>query len=1044
MSNPNVILCCGGSGLEAGVRLNRKLVHDPYWAPRLDQDLYFVGIDTNTDDLKKFRSDLQEDSRSVNQPFIQTIQTSASLQKLGPVVHRDLVEPYKNGRNRAGLERLKQHWWFKGEKPATAPRVYPLFKGAGQQPPVSFYLTWKHLATIGRQFDDLVHEIINRRSHMGIEHPPLHHLNVLLVSGLAGGTGRGGWQLVAAKAMDSLNRAIGDTGQAISPVCFFLDASCYPDRFENVSVENKLRANSLTGFSELSAWLGHEEEHELPYRLPSIEHPESPEADLIQLNEITGGSPLYSAMFAFGRNDMAVIGKSEDGFDMVSSALYALITHSVIQSVQINKGGHPFWGIGSAVYEVPIEDLKLFFEQDARRVVCEELISYRPADLAKEVSSFYKTAGLTTNALDMRMHETKHPSELQLLGRFARRQQAMMEPALDNLDSALESQDTEEALEMARVFDADLINQDVVRRALNDAILDGLADKARKRDDKGPQNLGDAILEAAITGPNSILRRHKSLQAAWKFLDEVTEKFRKQIQELQHSGIGPKDQGVNDPAVTIEREGNRLLRRKPFNEGVRENILFEARVHLLHSSVKQLLACLNEQYAQLMNRIRPIKNQLADATQHLRLRAQKFGEAAAKLEKEKALFTTKETADRSIVISKRRFQTRKLRPVKPESQDYAETVSRDSLLELLAEQILISASKPDASRPTERQRAEHAITEIVNAEVGVSPSLLEQFHIERIINKLRNFWIEYLHGVRNDAPRFNDLSRRFYKYFGVRVGISDNNNVLLEDGRSDLGFLTRMGAALVTVCRPYWSAKRSEDEGAQNVYLFMPTVISDSDLDAVHLDIRGLVGNDLNVEPKVYGRYTPVQDVDVSARVDGNPYMMLAYSDEAVLSLNDIRSLDYWKGKPALQQLLEAAESQVGESMFSRVGSDLGIGFADPRYVIDESYAARRWRPWYRAAAGSNGSNGSNGSGEAPDPAPPSEPAHFFAENGQPAPASPAHDWAPVQQPANPPAQPAPAEPELETPQHFLGDEHYPQSHPPHPDPQQPGTDPYG
>ncbi|MFT5467579.1 MAG: hypothetical protein ACI8UO_002684 [Verrucomicrobiales bacterium] len=986
MSNPNVILCCGGSGLEAGVRLNRKLVHDPYWAPRLDQDLYFVGIDTNTDDLKKFRSDLQEDSRSVNQPFIQTIQTSASLQKLGPVVHRDLVEPYENGRNPAGLERLKKHWWFKNDKPATAPRVYPLFKGAGQQPAVSFYLTWKHLATIGRQFDELVHEIINRRSHMGVEHPPLHHLNVLLVSGLAGGTGRGGWQLVAAKAMDSLNRAIGDTGQAISPVCFFLDASCYPDRFENISVENKLRANSLTGFSELSAWLGKEEEHELPYRLPSIEHPESEEADLIQLNEITGGSPLYSAMLTFGRNDMAVIGKSEDGFDMVASSLYALITHSVIQSVQINKGGYPFWGIGSAVYEVPIEDLKSFFEQDARRVVCEELISYRPGDVAKEAGSFYKTAGLNINALDMRMHESKHPSELQLLGRFARRHQDLMEAAFDNLDSALESQDTDESLEMARAFDAELIDQNLVRQALNGAILDGLGDKTRNRQEKGPKDLAEALLESAITGASSILHRHKSLQAAYKFLDEVTEKFRKQIQELQHGGLGSKDQGVNDPAVTIEKEGNRLLRRKPFNEGVRKDILFEARVHLMHSSVKQLLACLNEVYAAMMGKIRPLKNQLADAAQHLRLRAQKFGEAAAKLEKEKALFTTAETADRSIVISKKRFQTRKIRPIKPESQDYGETVSRDSLLELLAEQIQISASKPDATRPTERQRAEHAITEIVNSEVGVSPSLLEQFQIERVINKLRNFWIDHLHGVRNDAPRFNDLSRRFYKYFGVKVGRSDNGNVVLEDGRSDLGFLTRMGAALVTVCRPYWSAKRSEDEGAQNVYLFMPTVISDSELDGVHQDIRGLVGQDLNVQPKVYGRYTPVQDPNVVAKVDGNPYMMLAYSDEAVLKLEDIRSLDYWKGKPALQQLLEAAESTIGESMFSRVGADLGIGYADPRYVIDPSFASRRWRPWYRAGANgssapADSSGSSNGTGD-PD------------GNGDPAgTASPAHDW---------------------------------------------------
>ena len=50
----HIIVGCGGSGIRALIRLNELLSQDYYWRRRLDNDIYYVVVETDTGDMKLF------------------------------------------------------------------------------------------------------------------------------------------------------------------------------------------------------------------------------------------------------------------------------------------------------------------------------------------------------------------------------------------------------------------------------------------------------------------------------------------------------------------------------------------------------------------------------------------------------------------------------------------------------------------------------------------------------------------------------------------------------------------------------------------------------------------------------------------------------------------------------------------------------------------------------------------------------------------------------------------------------------------------------
>ena len=57
----HIIVACGGSGIKTIIRLNQLLSQDDYWRRRLDNDVYYVIVDTDVDEMKEFHDSVARD-----------------------------------------------------------------------------------------------------------------------------------------------------------------------------------------------------------------------------------------------------------------------------------------------------------------------------------------------------------------------------------------------------------------------------------------------------------------------------------------------------------------------------------------------------------------------------------------------------------------------------------------------------------------------------------------------------------------------------------------------------------------------------------------------------------------------------------------------------------------------------------------------------------------------------------------------------------------------------------------------------------------------
>ena len=83
--------------------------------------------------------------------------------------------------------------------------------------------------------------------------------------------------------------------------------------------------------------------------------------------------------------------------------------------------------------------------------------------------------------------------------------------------------------------------------------------------------------------------------------------------------------------------------------------------------------------------------------------------------------------------------------------------------------------------------------------------------------------------------------------------------------------------------------------------------------------------------------------------VDGNPYLMVGYTMKSVLdadavvedtsSFRRVRSMQYFRepGRENLLKWLQDCEDDAGKSVFTMADGNLGLGYADPRFVKEPS-----------------------------------------------------------------------------------------------------------
>jgi hypothetical protein len=366
----------GGSGIKTLAKFVDLLTEHSKETANSEVFVAFLLVDTDGGELAEYERQIRRAYERVHrEPILRTVHLSADITDFSSFVASKLK---KGGHH----ERLRDVWWYRTnrrdqDEPFTAINLKDSpTRGAGQCPLVSTFLAWNQMRTIDSTIDDLLNTLKNR----SVQGKNLQNwtLDVSLVAGLAGGTGRGCWHLVASKIREKLR----DLNQRPKPVGFFFDSSVFAEDVKREEQVTKLRVNSITGVSELVAWLRNEYERDtdlspFQFRLPSLENPAASSSDLIdttklnltvggeELQGITGRAPISAAYLIFGAGKQGTLGEASAYYQSVASALYARLFSSTA-TTNINEAGH-LNGLGSASISVPIAGIRTYVQEYVRQ-----------------------------------------------------------------------------------------------------------------------------------------------------------------------------------------------------------------------------------------------------------------------------------------------------------------------------------------------------------------------------------------------------------------------------------------------------------------------------------------------------------------------------------------------------------------------------------------------------------------------------------------------------------------------------------------------------
>lgn len=354
---------CGGSGIKTLIRVNELLAGNPEMRQRIREDVSYLVIDTEVAKVKEFEDAIKSQMGLAGSPAMLLVQMTNGLVNLN-----DLVMPnFDKQSNPEALELLKKHWWCapdeqgrpgKGE-PFRAISIHNITDGAGQCSPISFLSAWNYLPRLDQDVNRLLEEIQRRNTDVP---NPLANLKVYIVTGMAGGTGRGCWNLVAFKIRQCLKRF----GVQVEPAGVFFDATCFQSIWTGAPGEkNSMRMNSLTGLSELSAWMRLPTEGTFRYSLPDLSKPDTKgRTDVLHVNEDdpTGQMPVSSSYLIFGNNGNARLKENAQYHEMAAAALYSLVAaDTFIGPIDVNQPEN-VRSFASTTFEVETVRIRRYME----------------------------------------------------------------------------------------------------------------------------------------------------------------------------------------------------------------------------------------------------------------------------------------------------------------------------------------------------------------------------------------------------------------------------------------------------------------------------------------------------------------------------------------------------------------------------------------------------------------------------------------------------------------------------------------------------------
>lgn len=534
MQNKTLFIGCGGSGMKTLQRLNELLSGNPANRQKLRENISYMIFDTSVSETEDFKANIRKQLGSAGMPFIKVVQVTRNITNLEEIVRPTFDEFERRSKDMSRkpeerelaakqLARLKENWWYspshepESDKPCAS---YPfraqnitdgLDQGAGQCGPVSFLAAWNYLPSFEHDLREVIEAMQLRNTDNQVT-----RLNVFIVAGTAGGTGRGCWQPLAFKTAQSLR----DLGINCNPTGVFFDSSCFPNVMAGSPNERlNMSVNSLTAMSELSAWMMQPVIRSFYFSLPNLRNPGICEegkyctpTDVIAVPEDgdTELSPITNAYLIFGNNGVAPLANNKQYHEMAAAALYAMVAEDKFIGPGAVNRHEAVRSFGAVTFEVETIPIRLYMEALVRREYSKTLYTAaepRPTKKDEEVESLELSYRLDDEANRIVGEKGKSYAELDNEAKpfFARTQYCF------DKDASLES-----------IMPDDTKNATLFRRmmALSAAeVFDWDSDKAAR--ELSPFEVQERKLEAALKKQN-VQAAEACVDAIFEVLEDYT------------------------------------------------------------------------------------------------------------------------------------------------------------------------------------------------------------------------------------------------------------------------------------------------------------------------------------------------------------------------------------------------------------------------------------------------------------------------------------------------------------------------------------------
>lgn len=963
----NLIIGCGGSGLTTLSALNRLLVQNPAMLPRLSNEIYYLAVDTEVAALEQFKKEIDEQMGQYPAPYVHRIQLSHDMNILNEMIRPHFIEPFSRQPNAKGLMRLREHWWFDANGvPFKAPRVTNLVKGAGQCPPASYGLAWYRLDEIG----EAVKRIVDHMVAHGYGNPAqLRNMNLIIVAGLSGGTGRGCWNLIAFKVREYL---LSKYKVTVPPVGVFFDANVYDCvARDNEGQRLALEVNSLTGLSELSCWLangGKTGTDSFDFRLPNIKSPDRTTTDILKVNlelNPTAGSPVNSAFLICGRSEAAILSNNRQYHEMAGAALYAMIANPDIAARQVNDGD-PFNSFAAATYEVDTLHLQKWYETRACGIALRGLVTCGE-DVSSEKDALFRA--MPINAYVRSLSDLRPNSNGTLYQRLAAAilDQKRYRQAFANLRQNLPTWKLDDALEAVSPLLAPMQGiESVVNQVLGEMGLTA-------------SNVDSSIVAAMKTVYKGEAGRQKpSIGRAMEFLKmlkseiETARSLSPQVFQMTPVGEARALEGREATIKTIKIFSGRTLKEMLkgigyFNQDEIDQLVKEEGgryvgiipTGILAVNYPQLKSALEKEFQPALKRI----DRLIAACEQFAACCREASSGFALEEAQAAggdegadpfrlLFSTPDRIDETLYGGDdlERVYRRILRPIVA-SRAEAEDMVIDSIRIGGGMEDFINESVEDGTfeqlAVTNDSAAHRKFVSNLMDRTRMSVSLsgdfmLKHFTFDQILTNNRDYWNKAIEAAMGSGVRLSDLKDKFFRTLGAELEVDKHNRSAPLTLPPVEKLRKTIATSLASTCAPWWIA--DTDGAHHSIMMFLPFNCADS-------------ADEISAFISERAPYANVQPFGLdTAKGNMTPFSYLAFVSEGVKLtetekakgmhlLDKIESFKYYQDAD-VNTWMQKAERADGESIFTTENHNKGIGYVSPLYIRDKMLAGYRWCPW--------------------------------------------------------------------------------------------------